>query len=113
MRGKTSHVSPLQARKKLLLAESELNRNLMVHEWEAMTDEARAVAVQAGTMGSLASNAASLVAGLAAFQGKRPIPVLQKLSWLNSLLKGGGIISTLWFALRAKRNAASKNPKVG
>jgi hypothetical protein len=109
MRGKNPGLTPLQIRKQLLIAESDLNRGQMVHEWETMAEEARSMAVQAGSMGSLASNAASLVAGLAGFQGKKSAPVAAKTSWLQTVLKGGGLVSTIWLAFRPR---ASKSPHV-
>jgi len=41
-----------------------------------------------------------LVAGLASLRHKKPAPVSGKKSWLQTILKGAGQISTLWSAFR-------------
>ena len=51
-------MNPLQSRKKLLLAESELNRAQLVQEWRTLADEVHALTTQAKTIGAIASAAA-------------------------------------------------------
>jgi hypothetical protein len=102
MFGKISRMNPLQSRKKLLIAESELNRAQLVHECQTMADEVHALANQARTISSLASAAALLVAGLASFRRKKSAPVAEKPSWLRTILKGAGTVTTLWSAFRSR-----------
>jgi len=64
-------MNPLASRKKLLVAESELNRAQLVQAWHTMTDEGRALANQARTIRSLVSAAASLMTGLASLGRKK------------------------------------------
>ena len=61
MFGKKSHVTPLELRKQLLIAESELNRAQLVQDWQAVADGVRSAADQARTLSSVASAAAALV----------------------------------------------------
>ncbi|HVU08977.1 MAG TPA: hypothetical protein VHG89_10580 [Verrucomicrobiae bacterium] len=100
MSGKNPHLNPLATRKKLLLAESELNRAQLVQNWRMMTDEVHALANQARTIRSLASAVASLVAGLAAFRRQKSAPAADKPSWLQTLLKGAEIVSAIRAAFR-------------
>ena len=100
MFGKTSHLNPLASRKKLLLAESELNRARLVQDWQTMADEVHALADQARTVRSLATAAGALVAGLASLRRKKSAPAPEKTSWLRTLLKGAGQVSTIWSAFR-------------
>ena len=93
-------MNPLASRKKLLLAESELNRAQLVQDWRTMTDEVHALANQARTISSLASAVASLVAGLAAFRRKKSAPAAEKPSWLRTVLKGLEIVSAIRAAFR-------------
>jgi hypothetical protein len=102
MPGKKSHVTPLELRKQLLIAESELNRAQLVQEWQAVADGVRSAADRARTLGSVASAAATLVASLASFQRKKSAPAAGKPSWLQTLLKGAGLISTVWQAFRSQ-----------
>ena len=103
MFGKNPRMNPLESRKQLLIAESELNRAQLVQEWQAMGDGVRSIADRARTISSIASTAASLIAGLASFRRKKSAPAEQKPSWLQTFLKGAGLISIVWQAFRSQR----------
>jgi hypothetical protein len=92
-------MKPLESRKQLLIAESELNRAQLVQEWRIMAGEARTLAHQAKTISSLASAAASLVGGLMSFRRKKPAPAAEKPPWWQTILKGAGLVTTLWQSL--------------
>src|SRR5208337_3744941 len=66
MFGRTSHLSPLESRKRLLIAESELNRAQLSEEWQTMRHGARDLARRAKTIAAWASSAALLAAGVTA-----------------------------------------------
>jgi hypothetical protein len=102
MFGKKPRLNPLESRKQLLIAESELNRAQLVQEWQTMADGVRSVADQARTFSSVASATASLIAGLAAFQRGKPVDADAKPSWLRTILKGAGLISIVWQAFRSQ-----------
>ena len=72
MFGRSSRLNPLESRKQLLLAESELNRAQLVVDLAALAADVGALTDRAKTLGSLASSAAMLVAGLAAFRRGKP-----------------------------------------
>jgi hypothetical protein len=93
-------MKPLESRKQLLIAESELNRVQLVQEWRIMSGEVRTLAHQARTISSLASAAASLVGGLLSFRCKKPAPAAEKTPWWQTILKGAGLVSTLWESFR-------------
>ena len=102
-------MNPLESRKQLLIAESELNRVQLAQEWGAMTAGVRTLADRVKTCGSIASSAALLVAGLTAFRhGKKCVDADVKPSWLQTILKGAGLISTFWLAFRAKGHDQEK-----
>jgi len=102
MFGEKPRLNPLQSRKQLLIAESELNRAQLVQEWQAIADDVRVVADRARTIRSVVSAAVSLIAGLASFRRGKPVNAGAKPSWLHTLLKGAGRISTLWLAFRSQ-----------
>ena len=102
MFGKKPRLNPLESRRQLLVAESELNRAQLVQEWVAMTAGVRTLTDRVKTYGSLASSVALLVAGLAAFRHGKRVDADAKPSWLQTILKGTGLLSTLWLAFRAK-----------
>ena len=100
-------MNPLAARKRLLVAESELNRAQLVEEWDELTAGVHSFTDRAKTFGSIASAAALLVAGLAAFHRGKPAPAGPKRSWLQTILKGAGWVSTIWLAF----NSPGRNQK--
>jgi len=102
MFGKKPHISPLESRKRLLIAESEINRTQMIQEWQTITDGVHTLAAQAKSISSYASAGALLVATVAAFQHRKAKPASEKPSWLQSILKSTSLISTLWLAFRPK-----------
>ena len=102
MSGKTSRLNPLASRKQLLIAESELNRAQLVGDMTALATDVCALAVRAQSFGSIASSAAGLVAGLVAFRRDKTVAAA-KPSWVKNILKGAGLISTLWLAIRSQR----------
>ena len=91
----------LESRKQLLIAESELNRAQLVQEWQTMADEVCSLTSQARTIRSIASAAASLVAGLSSCWRKASSPAAEKPSWLQTILKGAGLVSTFWQTFRS------------
>ena len=94
-------MNPLASRKKLLIAESELNRAQLVLEMEKMADQVHSLTDQAKTIGSFASATATLISGLASFRRKnKSAPAAEKSSWLQTILKGAGLVSTIWSELR-------------
>ncbi len=97
-------MNPLESRKKLLIAESGLNRAELLRDWQTMADDVRAFARTARIIGSWVSIAASLVAGPAFFRRKKSAPDAEKPSWLQTILKGAGLVSTLWQAFRKQRH---------
>jgi hypothetical protein len=95
-------MNSLASRKKLLVAESELNRAQLVQEFQTMADEVHSLASQARTISSFASATASLVAGIASFRQKKSAPVAEKPSWLRTIFKGAGLAASLWSEFRAR-----------
>lgn len=102
MFGTNPRMNPLESRKKLLIAESELNRAQLVGDLTALTAGVRTLTNRAKSFGSIASSAAVLVAGLTAFRRGKCVNTDAKPSWLQTILKGAGLISTLWLAFRSQ-----------
>jgi len=100
MFAKNPRLSPLESRKQLLLAESELNRAQLIGDMTTLATGVRALTHRAKALGFVASIVAALLAGRAAFQRDKPAPTDAKPSRLQSILKGVGLISTLWRAFR-------------
>jgi hypothetical protein len=102
MSGTNPRMNSLESRKQLLIAESELNRAHLVRDLQTMAQNVHALTKQARTIGSIASAATSLIAGLLSFRHKQSAPVSEKPSWLQTIFKGAGLVSTLWQTFRAQ-----------
>jgi hypothetical protein len=102
MFGKNLRMNPLESRKQLLIAESELNRAQLAGDLAALTDGVRTLADRAKSFGSIVSSTAVLVAGLTAFRRGKCVDADAKHSRLRTILKGAGLISTLWLAFRSR-----------
>ena len=104
MSGKNPHMNSLASRKQLLIAESELNRAQLVQELQTISDKVHSLANQARTVSSLASAAATLIASIASLRRKKEsAPATEKPSWLQTIIKGAGLVSTIWTAFRTQR----------
>jgi hypothetical protein len=95
-------MNPLESRKRLLIAESEINRVQLMEEWQAMIEGVRTFGARVKSVSSLASAAALLVAGVSAFRRGKSGSGDAKPSRLQTILKGAGLISTLWLAFRSR-----------
>ena len=105
MFGKSPRLNSLGSRKRLLIAESELNRAQLVDDVTALTAGVRMLSTRARSFGSIVSSAAVLLAGLAAFRRGQPGDASPKRSWWQTLIKGTGLVSTLWLAIRSSGRA--------
>jgi len=100
MFGKDSRMTPLKLRKQLLIAESELNRAQLAEDMSALYADVRSLTARAKLFGAIASSTAVLIAGLAATKRGKPANAGAKPSWLQIILKGADLVSTLWLAFR-------------
>ena len=96
------HVSPLESRKQLLIAESELNRAHLSEEWQTMTHGIGDLTHRATTIAAWASSAVVLLAGVTALRRRPPVPGSAKFSTFQKLLSGARAASTIWLAFRAR-----------
>jgi hypothetical protein len=97
-------MSPLASRKKLLVAESDLNRAQLSQEWRAMTDDAHALAYRAGTIRSLATMSLTLVSSLLSLRQKSDASAPKKTSWLQTVLKGAQLAGSFWSEFRTPKD---------
>jgi hypothetical protein len=105
MFGRKPQISPLELRKQLLIAESELNRAQMAEDLASLATGVRAFTEQAKSLASMAASSAALVTGLASCWRGKPSIGEAKPSWLQAALKTAVLIFTLWQAFRTKDRA--------
>src|SRR5436190_539566 len=70
----------------------------------AIAEDVRSLKERAQSLGSIASAIAMLGVGLAAFRRGKTAAADAKPSWLHTILKGTGLVSTLWAAFRTQRS---------
>ena len=102
MSGKNPRVNPLAARKALLVAESDCNRDALISDVGELSSETQALIDRAKSIGSLTSVAALLLSGLTKGASAPSSP---KISWLPNILKGAELVTNLWLVFRPKRTA--------
>jgi len=97
-------MTPFESRKELLIAESELNRVQLDGDMAVLTAAVRTITDRAKSFGSIASSAAVLVVGLTAFRRARARAASAGASpsWLQTIFKGAGLLSTFWLAYRSR-----------
>ena len=106
MFGKTPSINPLDLRKQLLIAESEINRAQLRQEWETLAAGLGGLADRAKTISTYASVMAALLAGLAVFRRGNAVPGDAKRSWIRTAIKGLRVAASIWLAFRARRHDA-------
>ena len=98
-------MNALQLRKQQLLSVSEQNRSQMMAEVEALQVAVRSIGSREQPFGLIVSSVATLVTGLAAQQRHAGEGTVRKAGWGQSLLRGAGLVCTLWLALRPRNDA--------
>jgi hypothetical protein len=104
MSGEKNRLTPLEARKQMLLVESELNRVQLTHEWNDFKNELHRATETLRTVGAVASSVAKAGATFSFLRGlwSRGEPK-EKKSWGSMLLNGAKTGVSLWLMLRRKR----------
>jgi hypothetical protein len=98
-------MNALESRKQLLIAESELNRTHLMREWQTMAGDVHALARKARNIGAITAAAGLLVTGLSSFRFKPSAPAAEKPFWWQTILKGAGMVSSLWLEFRSQDDA--------
>ena len=99
---KLRRMNPLELRKQLLIAESELNRARLIGEWQVATGWQREFSARVTSVGSLISTAARFVSGMFANKRKHDSPCDVKLSWFQTVLKGAEFAGSVWSEFRTQ-----------
>ena len=104
---KASGLSELQARKQLLIVESELNRARLVADWSEMRDHFEHLGGRITRIGTVAESAARIASSAAGiFRGifsrrKAPDGPIRKASLIYSVFNGARAGMSLWSSLRS------------
>ena len=101
MFGKNPRIGPLELRKHLLVAESEINRALLAEDAAVLKAEVRAVTDRARSFTSIVSSVATIVMGLSAFRRAKPADAGSKPSWFQTILKYAPQILSFWMTFRS------------
>jgi hypothetical protein len=95
-------MKPLTARKQMLIAESDLNRTLLINDLTELTKEVSHFSEHSRSLIGIASAAASLLAGLSSYQREQRAQAAsdERPWWVKGLFKGAGIMTSLWKTFR-------------
>ena len=98
-------LTPLEARKQMLILESELNRALLAKEVEEFRGEIRDVVMQAQHVRSVISTAADLAGAFSAFrQVFAPKPDGgAKRGWFSTFMNTARAGASIWQAFRGRK----------
>lgn len=109
MHESNSQVNPLELQKKMLIAESELNRAQLFDGLVELRHNARSLGGFVKAFDLVPSSIEMLVATLAAFRKGRATDGSGSSSWVQTFLKAAGVLSTVWMAFRPRsRNQSNK-----
>ena len=103
MPGKELQLTPLEARRQMLLKESELNRIQFLHEWNEWKGEIRRLKEPLQAAGAFISGAAKAgaVVSLLRRMLRRHKAAGEGKSWISSLLDGAKAGISLWTLFRS------------
>ena len=103
MSGADSRLNTLQIRKRLLLAESEVNRVQISQEWQCFENQTREWTRHAWSFCKTAGSIAAF--GLTAFEAVRSLRAARTQrgnSWFSTLFEGVRLGTTLWNSIRSR-----------
>jgi hypothetical protein len=110
MFGENNHLIQLEMRKRLLVEESELNREQFTHVSLTLKEELCTLTKGAQTLGSVCVSASTLAAGIANLRRhQKPAEAVSQPSWIQILNKGAGLVFTFWRVFQP----SSRNRKTG
>jgi hypothetical protein len=103
MSAKHTPLNPLERRKSALVAEAEQQREEFCRDADLIKSCLVALTMRAKSVSSLASVGGLIWRGISAFR-PRPSPRHNgKSSLVSKVIRGAGLVSSMWFALRSRR----------
>jgi hypothetical protein len=104
MSAKHTPLTPLQRRKAVLVVEAEQQREQFCQDANLIKSRFEALATQAKSVSSMASVSGLIWRGISVFRRPRSPRQNGKPSLVAKLVRGAGLVSSLWFALRSRRH---------
>lgn len=106
MSGNKVNMTPLESRKRMLIAKSELTRDRVVEAWDEFAESVAVLAARTQSGRSLADVIMPVATGL----GGAVIAAAPGLVWLKKIVHGARVATTLWQILRPRRDAMATLP---
>ena len=100
-------LNPRESRKRLLLVVCELDRTLLLDDLEGLRASLGHLGHRARAFRNIATAAALLVTGLSACGRGGAGARSRGPSWRGALVRGAGLLSSLWLASRGGRRSPS------
>lgn len=102
-------MSPLEAQKRLLIAESELNRTRLAKELASLGSGVVTITDGAARLGTMVSSLVTVVAGLVD-RGSAAPAAPKKPSLVTTVIAGVGLATSLWQAFRSHGRNPGSSP---
>jgi hypothetical protein len=109
MSGKQTRLSQLQLRKQLLIAESDLNRALLLQEYQTLAGGLRGLTDRARAFSTIGSSIIPFAAGLVRFVRRKAPPPASNSSWFPKVLSGARLAFAIWRIFRSRGSAPEKS----
>ena len=90
------------------MAESEINRARLSQEWRTLAEEVSGIAGRAKSFNTMATAILSLVAAVGTCKSGQPGPAAGKSSWIQKILSGARLASTIWLVFRSRGSTSEK-----
>jgi hypothetical protein len=103
MSAKHTPLTPLQRRKAVLVLEAEQQREHFCRDAGLIKARFEALTTQAKSVSSMASVGGLVWRGISAMRRPRSPRQNGTPSLLSKVVRGAGLVSSLWFALRSRR----------
>lgn len=104
-------MTSLKTRKQLLIAESEINRQLLVRDFRMLSHGIQGLTHEVSRYGGYLTSLAALATVVSIFRRPKPA-VPKKTAWLDYIVKAVRIGVSLWPMLSTKRRpAAAPSPE--
>ncbi|MEN9776873.1 MAG: hypothetical protein RJB04_628 [Verrucomicrobiota bacterium] len=101
-------MNPLETRKRLLMAESDLLRIQLTEDIESLRSAWDRSGSRARIWSGLISSIPMLMAGMSALHPKPTADGGSRRSWGTLLLQGAGLLSTVWLSWKRARSGPSR-----
>ncbi len=102
---------PTEARKRLLIAESDIHRAQWSSEFAEWREGVRVLAHRVTAVSAIASAVVVTMTGWSAWRRGRPGHATGRTPWVRPLIRVVGVLSTLWMTWRSRQEGGEESAR--